>query len=55
MYGAFNSCGDWKVKALWYGISIPVSYCVGRLVVDTLLFPGNEKKVMYFVPIFGEE
>jgi hypothetical protein len=55
MYTAFNDYGDWKIKLLLCGISIPVSYCVGRLVVDTLLFPGNEKKVMYFVPIFGEE
>lgn len=54
MYGVFNNYGDWKIKALWYGISIPVSYCVGHIVVDAILFPDTEKKIVYFVPIFDE-
>jgi Asp-tRNA(Asn)/Glu-tRNA(Gln) amidotransferase C subunit len=52
--GFYAIPGDRRMKMLLYGIGIPVSYCVGRLVVDTLLFPGTEKKVVYFVPIYDE-
>lgn len=54
MYSFFTTYGDWKVKLLWYGIGGSVGYCVGHVVVDTILFPGTEKKFVYFVPIFDE-
>jgi Leucine-rich repeat (LRR) protein len=54
IYNGVTGYGNWKVKALWYGISIPVSYCVGRIVVDVILFPDTEKKIVYFVPIYDE-
>jgi hypothetical protein len=56
MYGIYVGSGNWKTKLLLYGIGIPVGCCVGRLVVDHILFPGQqEKRLPYFVPIMGDE
>lgn len=53
IYWFYTKPDNVKLTALFCGVYVPISYCVGRLVVDHILFRGEEeKKIPYFKPIY---
>jgi hypothetical protein len=52
--GFYNGSGnDLKTTIVMSGVGMPIGYLLGRLLVDTILFPKpKDKRLPYFKPIF---